>query len=268
MSGRLTVALAAAAVLCAPSAFANTLVYNTTTLTGTLGTYPGDLVESFTVNQAGLDVVDLAVFDSQANPTGRTHAGITTNLMVGLFNDTTDTVAIAAVNFNGIAYNGTGGSYFVTKAVAPYTLINGDTYSIEAWGFNSTDEDLYNGGNPAVTFNSLGGALTNISGASSATGHTATNIDGNSTGGLINAISGNTEPYTGTQPGYPNPCFQSTNCTTDNPILRFNGTDTFAAGSLVVSPLPAAFPLFLTGLGAMGMLGRRRKRKNAAIAAA
>jgi hypothetical protein len=265
MSARLTVALAAAAVLCASSAFANTLVYNTTTLTGTLGTYPGDLVESFTVNEAGLNVVDLAVFDSQANPTGRTHAGITTNLMVGLFNDTTNTVAIAAVDFNGTAYNGTGGSYFVTKAVAPYTLINGDTYSIEAWGFNSTDEDLYNGGTPqgAVKFNSLGGALTNVSGASSAVGNTATNIDGNSTGGLINAISGNTGPYPGTG-GYPNPCFQSTNCTTDNPILRFNGTDADAAGSLVVSPLPAAFPLFLGGLGAMGMLGRRRKRKNPA----
>jgi hypothetical protein len=174
-------------------------------------------------------------------------------------------VAIAAVDFNGTAYNGTGGSYFVTKAVAPYTLINGDTYSIEAWGFNSTDEDLYNGGTPqgAVKFNSLGGALTNVSGASSAVGNTATNIDGNSTGGLINAISGNTEPYPGTG-GYPNPCFQSTNCTTDNPILRFNGTDADAAGSLVVSPLPAAFPLFLGGLGAMGMLGRRRKRKNPA----
>jgi hypothetical protein len=34
------------------------------------------------------------------------------------------------------------------------------------------------------------------------------------------------------------------------------------------APLPAAFPLFASGLGAMGLLGWRRKRKNAAIAAA
>jgi hypothetical protein len=34
------------------------------------------------------------------------------------------------------------------------------------------------------------------------------------------------------------------------------------------TPLPAALPLFATGLGMMGLLGWRRKRKNAAIAAA
>jgi hypothetical protein len=34
------------------------------------------------------------------------------------------------------------------------------------------------------------------------------------------------------------------------------------------TPLPAALPLFATGLGAMGLLGWRRKRKNAAARAA
>ena len=34
------------------------------------------------------------------------------------------------------------------------------------------------------------------------------------------------------------------------------------------TPLPAAFPLFATGLGALGLLGWRRKRKGAAPAAA
>jgi len=43
--------------------------------------------------------------------------------------------------------------------------------------------------------------------------------------------------------------------------------DGFAA-SPVVTPLPAALPLFATGIGAMGLLGWRRKRKNAGVIAA
>ncbi|MGO9682013.1 MAG: VPLPA-CTERM sorting domain-containing protein [Beijerinckiaceae bacterium] len=35
-------------------------------------------------------------------------------------------------------------------------------------------------------------------------------------------------------------------------------------GDITATPLPAALPLFATGLGAMGLLGWRRKRKNAA----
>ena len=35
-------------------------------------------------------------------------------------------------------------------------------------------------------------------------------------------------------------------------------------GSPVVTPLPATLPLFATGLGALGLLGWRRKRKAAA----
>jgi hypothetical protein len=43
-----------------------------------------------------------------------------------------------------------------------------------------------------------------------------------------------------------------------NPFPTFN-----AAFSLdgVVTPLPGALPLFATGLGALGLLGWRRKRK-------
>jgi hypothetical protein len=50
------------------------------------------------------------------------------------------------------------------------------------------------------------------------------------------------------------------------------GSYDLPAGTLVISattPLPAALPLFATGLGVMGLLGWRRKRKgNAALAAA
>jgi hypothetical protein len=41
----------------------------------------------------------------------------------------------------------------------------------------------------------------------------------------------------------------------------------FGNGSVAATPLPAALPLFATGLGALGLLGWRRKRKGAAIAA-
>jgi hypothetical protein len=44
-------------------------------------------------------------------------------------------------------------------------------------------------------------------------------------------------------------------------VILGGGTD------VVVTPLPATLPLFATGLGALGLLGWRRKRKAAAIAA-
>jgi hypothetical protein len=38
--------------------------------------------------------------------------------------------------------------------------------------------------------------------------------------------------------------------------------------AVTATPLPAAFPLFATGVGALGLFGWRRKRKNAALATA
>src|ERR1039458_7965645 len=101
------------------SANADTLVYNDTTTAGN-SNYPYVVSNNFTVNQA-VSVTGLAVFDS-------TKGTISTDLYVGLYNDTTNSVVISPVDFNGTAYNGVGGSYFVTKAVTPLTLISGDTY--------------------------------------------------------------------------------------------------------------------------------------------
>ena len=43
-------------------------------------------------------------------------------------------------------------------------------------------------------------------------------------------------------------------------------TDTVLTLTPVATPLPAALPLFATGLGALGLLGSRRKRKAQATA--
>jgi hypothetical protein len=50
----------------------------------------------------------------------------------------------------------------------------------------------------------------------------------------------------------------------DSTILLSDGV----GNGLAPTPLPAALPLFATGLGAVGLFGRRRKRKNTAFAAA
>jgi hypothetical protein len=58
--------------------------------------------------------------------------------------------------------------------------------------------------------------------------------------------------------------------TSINPIIQTSIPETITSPVQIASttPLPAALPLFATGLGAMGLLGWRRKRKNnAAIVA-
>lgn len=77
---------------------------------------------------------------------------------------------------------------------------------------------------------------------------------------ILDTYLGNCDPNHG-------PCTQG-NFDADDPTYMVN----FAPGAGVgtqgsETPLPAAFPLFATGFGAMGLLGWRRKRKHAAIAA-
>jgi hypothetical protein len=50
------------------------------------------------------------------------------------------------------------------------------------------------------------------------------------------------------------------------PPTNFDGTFDVTVNA-TLTPLPAAHPLFASGLGAMGLLGWRRKRKDAALAA-
>ena len=50
-------------------------------------------------------------------------------------------------------------------------------------------------------------------------------------------------------------------------LLTPDNETTFVSGSVNAVPLPAALPLFATGLGMMGLLGWRRKKKAAALTA-
>jgi len=45
-----------------------------------------------------------------------------------------------------------------------------------------------------------------------------------------------------------------------------SGESFFPNGTLTATPLPAALPLFATGLGGLGLLGWRGKRKAQAVA--
>ena len=58
---------------------------------------------------------------------------------------------------------------------------------------------------------------------------------------------------------------QNISCDCNNPTGLLVSTPEFAAPT--ATPLPAALPLFATGLGALGVFGWRRKKKAAALAA-
>jgi len=63
--------------------------------------------------------------------------------------------------------------------------------------------------------------------------------------------------------------FVTANSSGGGPYTLDAGYDNFHVDiNTAATPLPAALPLFATGLGALGLLGWRRKRKNAAAIAA
>ena len=106
-----------------------------------------------------------------------------------------------------------------------------------------------------TTFNTLGGDLTNVTGG---TGGTATYGQSASN---INTVDGT----------YLGECLVRSGCNASTPgNLRFNGGTDYAADqtALIGTPLPAALWLFGSGLCAMGVFGRRGKRKNTAALAA
>ncbi len=66
----------------------------------------------------------------------------------------------------------------------------------------------------------------------------------------------------------PNPC-TGTSCQASGPVVANDQPITVGTLDVTITqtPLPAALPLFATGLGALGLFGWRRKRKAQAVAA-
>jgi hypothetical protein len=123
--------------------------------------------------------------------------------------------------------------------------------------FSSPPNILISGGSFTETFGAgkLFGTSSG-SGTASGTGTATLTLDFVFTGGtgLFAGATGNAKA-TGT--------ITQTSPTTES-ITNGSYTGTLE----VVTPLPAALPLFATGLGALGLLGWRRKRKAAAALAA
>jgi hypothetical protein len=91
----------------------------------------------------------------------------------------------------------------------------------------------------------------------------------NATGSILFSITGaqlliQTYGHDQVQFDFGNQLFMSVLLTTGSNAFEFANLQAFrgpAEAPLVATPLPGALPLFVTGLGALGLLGWRRKKK-------
>jgi hypothetical protein len=126
-------------------------------------TYGEMLGNDFLVNVSGLQVTQIGAFNADLN-------GISGNITVGLYDLTASATVISPMSFLGLMGNST---YLYQNLAAPVALIAGHSYSIQAFGYGPADANFNtnvpetNNGSGAqittpITFNSLGGALTNL----------------------------------------------------------------------------------------------------------
>ena len=217
--------LAVAAALCAGVASADATVYETTGVNvDNAGNqaYGQMLGLDFEVQGSSVWVTHLGAFDDHQKGL------ISTDISVGLFDLTTGTSVINPISFlNAVGDPGVS-NYIYQNLNNPVLLTLGHQYSVQAFGFNSTDRnyntniapEINNGSNAQstspITFNSFGGQLYNLD-----------------------------SRYGGTSMGYG---------------TAFAHSSAFGAGTLTVSavPEPETYAMLLAGLGALSFVGRRR----------
>ena len=191
---------------------------------------------------------------------------------------------------SGVTINGNNSVAAFDIANGAVVILNGVTITGGQSASNGDGGGIFNGGqltleNSLVTANSAvnGGGIYNNGGIltlvnSTLEGNTATNGNGGGGGGIYNnggiltlvnsTLEGNTATNgngggiynNGGMVNLANSTFLNNSASLGNDIYNNGGT-------VAVTPLPAALPLFATGLGAMGLFGWRRKRKAQATAA-
>ena len=163
----------------------------------------------------------------------------------------TSTTNTSLVGGNYVGTESTSGSGNLSP-LGPYTVTtSGDvtTYGPSFTSFTVTGSvtDTFAGGTLFGTFTDSG----TVSG-------------GVSTGTLDLIITGGTGAYL----GYTGTETETAMVTDATGAFSGTGTGSLTFTASVATPLPAALPLFATGLGAFGLLGWRRKRKAPAALAA
>jgi hypothetical protein len=214
-------------------------------LTGGLGSFvTSEQVEgwSFTVNQ-GITVTGLGTYDGGPGDSG--NPGAVANLPIAatveLLNSAGTVLATSSVGGGSGSQVSTFWAF--SSTAVSVALTTGNTYYVLALLPSTDANELENQGTGSVTVNSavnfVGSEICNPCSSIS-----------------LASLTSNT--FTGTNQAPPQYAY-------------FGGDFEFTAtnGDLSATPLPATLPLFAGGLGVMGFLGRRMKRKaSSAIAAA
>jgi hypothetical protein len=188
-------------------------------------------------------------------------------------------VTPAPASTSGSFSQSVSGSIFAVE-LSPYAANTGSGPDGSAAAANATYSVLGAGGGPVstATYNVNSTSLTLLWGSPDPYNEIAFFTGPNGTGSLIDVIGGNTTNYNGSNLS----CFASTCTDTLFDLVTF-AVSSGTIGSIILTdagaafefgfsaatpvdptPLPAGLPLFATGIGALGLLGWRRKRKSRA----
>jgi hypothetical protein len=181
-------------------------------------------------------------------------------------------VQVSAATASPVTYTFDG-----TGAVTLNSVSLGDTFSIV---FTGDTSPIDSSGNPLFRYDSIVGTFTDGSVTESMTATLVANADPTQGGrinffnstfdnglGLIASaligydLSTSIGPISGTL----NPTLGSGSFATADGSLQFTGLNSLSF-TAAVTPIPAALPLFASGLGALALLGWRRKRTARSVA--